>query len=40
MTRADLTPMDVTGRVDRLRTAMDGAEVPALLVTNLTTCAT
>jgi Xaa-Pro aminopeptidase len=32
----DLTPMDVAGRADRLRAAMDAAEVPVLLVTNLT----
>jgi len=32
----DLTPMDVAGRADRLRAAMDAARVPALLVTNLT----
>ena len=32
----DLTPMDVAGRADRLRGAMAAADVPALLVTNLT----
>ena len=32
---AALTPMDVAGRTDRLLTAMGGADVPALLVTNL-----
>ena len=32
----DLTPMDVAGRAGRLRAAMAAAEVPALLVTNLT----
>jgi Xaa-Pro aminopeptidase len=32
----DRSPMDVAGRADRLREAMAVAEVPALLVTNLT----
>jgi Xaa-Pro aminopeptidase len=36
MTHADLTSMDVAGRGERLLAAMDGAGVPALLVTNLT----
>ena len=31
-----LAPMDVAGRADRLQVALDGAEVDALLVTNLT----
>ncbi|MCU1452792.1 MAG: Xaa-Pro aminopeptidase [Acidimicrobiales bacterium] len=33
---ADLPPMDVPGRADRLRAALAAAEVPALLVTSLT----
>jgi Xaa-Pro aminopeptidase len=33
---AEMTPMDVAGRTDRLLAAMDAAAVPALLVTNLT----
>ncbi len=33
---AELRPMDVVGRADRLRAAMDEASVPVLLVTNLT----
>ncbi|MEZ5180769.1 MAG: Xaa-Pro peptidase family protein [Acidimicrobiales bacterium] len=32
----ELAPMDVSGRADRLRAAMERAEVPALLVTSLT----
>lgn len=32
----DLTPMDVASRAEGLRTAMAAADVPALLVTNLT----
>ncbi|WP_426572746.1 M24 family metallopeptidase [Aquihabitans sp. McL0605] len=32
----ELTPMDVAGRAERLQVAMATAEVPALLVTNLT----
>ena len=32
----DLAPMDVAGRAERLRAAMEVASVPALLVTNLT----
>lgn len=36
MTAGDLTSMDVAGRADRLLAAMDAADVPALLVTNLT----
>ena len=33
---ADLAPMEVAARADRLRAAMAAAQVPALLVTNLT----
>jgi Xaa-Pro aminopeptidase len=36
MTRADLTAMDVAGRAERLRAALDAAQLPALLVTDLT----
>ncbi len=33
---SDLAPMDVAGRAERLRVALGAAEVPALLVTDLT----
>ena len=36
MTELTLAPMDIAARADRLRSAMAGAEVPALLVTHLT----
>lgn len=36
MDLSNLAPMDVSGRVDRLRQAMEQAQIPALLLTHLT----